>query len=110
MPEFPTLTSPDTEQQTALPTDARNKQKEQQKVDKEAGNKPRGIPKLVEDGSDDCGEDLRGLGRGAYYTDVPLDTDGDDDGETFELPAGLPADAHADVFPKTQPCATGDRT
>eukprot|EP00959_Pyramimonas_sp_CCMP1952_P216156 4521111-Pyramimonas_sp.AAC.1 len=29
------------------------------------------MPKVAEDGNDDCGEDLKGLVRGACYTDVP---------------------------------------
>eukprot|EP00959_Pyramimonas_sp_CCMP1952_P368758 7724129-Pyramimonas_sp.AAC.1 len=54
---------------------------------------------MVDDGDDDCGEDLQGLGCGACCTDVSLGTDSDEDGEAFiALPAGLPVDAHADVF------------
>eukprot|EP00959_Pyramimonas_sp_CCMP1952_P423116 8863216-Pyramimonas_sp.AAC.1 len=71
------LTSLGTEQQAALPTDARIKEKETHKVDKEAGIKSRKIPKVVEDGNDDCGEYLKCLGRGAHYANVPLDADAD---------------------------------
>eukprot|EP00959_Pyramimonas_sp_CCMP1952_P018118 383640-Pyramimonas_sp.AAC.1 len=53
IPEFPTLSSADIERQTALPTDARLKQKEMQRADKEAGIKPRKIPKVVEEGFSD---------------------------------------------------------
>eukprot|EP00959_Pyramimonas_sp_CCMP1952_P288367 6030064-Pyramimonas_sp.AAC.1 len=72
IPECPTLSSPGTAQQTVVLTDARIKQTEQHKADEEAGIKPRKIPQLVEEGNDDCGDDLKGLGCSAYYTDVPL--------------------------------------
>ena len=35
----------------------------------------------------------------AYITDVPLDSDSDEEELFLTLPAGLPADTHADVFP-----------
>ena len=50
-------------QETTLPTESRIKQKERIKAEKEAGIKPRKIKKHVEDGNDDCGEDLSGLGK-----------------------------------------------
>ena len=67
----------------ALPTDSRNKQKERLKQEKEAGIKPRKIPKHVEDGHDDCGADLKGLETMTATTladsdDTDLDSDGDD--------------------------------
>eukprot|EP00959_Pyramimonas_sp_CCMP1952_P458868 9477332-Pyramimonas_sp.AAC.1 len=66
------------------------KPKDKHTYDKDGGVEPRNIPRVVEDGNDDCGEDLTGLGRGAYYTDAPLDTDSDEDAGTFiTLPAGL---------------------
>ena len=43
----------------ALPTDARIKQKEKLKAENEAGIKPSQIPKKVEEGDGDCGEDLK---------------------------------------------------
>eukprot|EP00959_Pyramimonas_sp_CCMP1952_P354468 7425623-Pyramimonas_sp.AAC.1 len=63
--------------------------------------KPRKIPNVVEEGYDDCGDDLKGLGCSANNADVPLDSDAEsvDEGKTcIALPAGLPADAHAGVF------------
>eukprot|EP00959_Pyramimonas_sp_CCMP1952_P440603 9224553-Pyramimonas_sp.AAC.1 len=75
------------------------KQKEKQKADKEAGIKPRKIPEIVEEGNDDCGDDLKGLGVSAYYTDAPMDSDTDSNGEeeTFiTLFAGQPAESYAD--------------
>eukprot|EP00959_Pyramimonas_sp_CCMP1952_P388589 8142425-Pyramimonas_sp.AAC.1 len=71
------------------------------KADKEAGIKPRSIPNIVEEGNDDCGDDLKGLGCSTYYTDVALDSDtkSDDEEETcITLPAGLPAESDADVL------------
>ena len=50
------------ESETALPTESRIKQKEKLKAEKEAGIKPRKIPQKVEQGDDDCGEYLKGLG------------------------------------------------
>eukprot|EP00959_Pyramimonas_sp_CCMP1952_P286688 5994726-Pyramimonas_sp.AAC.1 len=38
------------------------------------GIKPRKIPKLVEEGNDDCENDLKGLGCSTYYTDALLDS------------------------------------
>eukprot|EP00959_Pyramimonas_sp_CCMP1952_P401587 8414466-Pyramimonas_sp.AAC.1 len=75
--------------------------KNQQKADKKAGIKPRKIPEMVEEGNDDCGDDFKGLGCSANCTDVPLvsDTDSSGEEETFiALPAGQPAESHADVF------------
>eukprot|EP00959_Pyramimonas_sp_CCMP1952_P353349 7402947-Pyramimonas_sp.AAC.1 len=46
-----------------LPTESRIKQKEKLKAEKEAGIKPRRIKKHVEDGNDDCGAELSGLGQ-----------------------------------------------
>eukprot|EP00959_Pyramimonas_sp_CCMP1952_P026121 548312-Pyramimonas_sp.AAC.1 len=88
---FPTLSLPETEQQTALSTYARIEQKGKQKADKEAGIKPRKIPKLVEEGNDDSGDDLKGFGCSSYYTDAPLDSGTDSNGEEetlITLPAG----------------------
>ena len=64
--------SRDSQQSSAFPTEARLKQKEKQKRDKEAGIKPKKRPKVVEPGSDDCGEDLSGLGPdvAAYGADA----------------------------------------
>ena len=73
--------------------------KKKLKAEKEAGIKPRKIPKKVEQGDDDCGEDLKGLGDvKAYFSDVPLESDSDDEELFLSLPAGTPADTHADVF------------
>ena len=55
------------ENTTALPTDARLRQKAKLKKDKEAGIKPKKKKFAIEPGNDDCGEDLAGLG-----TDVAL--------------------------------------
>ncbi len=55
----------------------------------------------MEEGNDDCGDDLKGLGCSTYYTDVPLDSDTDSSGEEetlITLPAGQPAESYADVF------------
>eukprot|EP00959_Pyramimonas_sp_CCMP1952_P121043 2530772-Pyramimonas_sp.AAC.1 len=46
IPEVRRLSLPEIEQQTALPTYARIEQKEKHKADKEAGIKPRKIPKI----------------------------------------------------------------
>ena len=46
----------------ALPTDARIAQKERLKQMKELGVKPKKRKQHVEEGNDDCGEDLSGLG------------------------------------------------
>ena len=46
----------------ALPTDARIAQKERLKQMKEMGIKPKKRKQHVEEGTDDCGEDLSGLG------------------------------------------------
>ena len=87
------------ESETALPTESRIKQKEKLKAEKEAGIKPRKIPQKVEPGHDDCGEDLKGLGDvKAYSSDVPLDSDSDEEELFLSIPAGTPADTHADVF------------
>eukprot|EP00959_Pyramimonas_sp_CCMP1952_P454130 9469413-Pyramimonas_sp.AAC.1 len=112
LPEFPTLSSADVEQQTSRPTDARVKQKEKHNADKEAGIKPRKMPKIVEEGSDDCGDDLTGLGRSAHYTDAPLDSDTESEAEgTFiAMPAGLLAEFYADVFSITPTFAMEDTT
>eukprot|EP00959_Pyramimonas_sp_CCMP1952_P090811 1901177-Pyramimonas_sp.AAC.1 len=59
-----------------------------QKADREAGIEPREIPIKAAFCNGDCGEDLRGLGCGAYCTDVPLDRDIDEDEEAImTLPA-----------------------
>ena len=78
---------------TALPTDSRIKQKERLKQEKEAGIKPRQIPKHVEDGHDDCGDDLKGLETMTATTladsdDAVLDSDGD--GYFTMIPNTLP--------------------
>eukprot|EP00959_Pyramimonas_sp_CCMP1952_P060418 1262058-Pyramimonas_sp.AAC.1 len=72
-----------------------------QTADKEAGIKPRKIPKAVEEGNDDCGDGLKGLGCSAHYTDAPRDSDTDSDGEEeicIALPAGLFAETYVDAF------------
>eukprot|EP00959_Pyramimonas_sp_CCMP1952_P220732 4614972-Pyramimonas_sp.AAC.1 len=43
--------------------------KEKQKADQEAVIAPRKIPKVAEEGMDDCCDDLKGFGSSAYYTD-----------------------------------------
>eukprot|EP00959_Pyramimonas_sp_CCMP1952_P282534 5905398-Pyramimonas_sp.AAC.1 len=53
-----------------LPTES----KERLKAEKEAGIKPRRIKQHVEDGNDDCGDDLSRLGQdlmATWSTDVP---------------------------------------
>eukprot|EP00959_Pyramimonas_sp_CCMP1952_P175137 3659898-Pyramimonas_sp.AAC.1 len=64
-------------------------------------DQPIKIPKVVEYGNDDCGDDFKGLGCSAHCTDAPLDSDAESDGEeeTFITAfAGLPAGTCADVF------------
>eukprot|EP00959_Pyramimonas_sp_CCMP1952_P411411 8621069-Pyramimonas_sp.AAC.1 len=51
-----------------LPTESRIKQKGRLKAEKEAGMKPRRIEKHVEDGNDDCVDDLSGLGQDLMAT------------------------------------------
>eukprot|EP00959_Pyramimonas_sp_CCMP1952_P182137 3808033-Pyramimonas_sp.AAC.1 len=51
-----------------LPAESRIKQKDRPKAEKEAGIKPRRIKKHVEDGTDDCGDDLSGLGQDLMAT------------------------------------------
>ena len=46
-----------------FPTDARIKQKERLKELKEKGEKPKKVQKTTEHGTDDCGDDLAGLGK-----------------------------------------------
>ena len=53
----------DGEEEEAHPTEARIRQKEKLKKDKEAGIKPRKRKFKVEPGSDDCGDDISGLGK-----------------------------------------------
>ena len=68
------------------------RQKEMVKADEEAGIKPEKIPKRVEEGNDDCGDDLSGLGENiawVQYDDhreaiCESDSD-DDDSETLWL-------------------------
>ena len=88
-----------------FPTEARIKQKEKQKADKEAGIKPRKIKKHIEFGNDDCGDDLKGLGLDTsalhVSTDVPLEELDDDEDEEhmyIMLPSRTPAVADADIF------------
>ena len=58
-PPFP-ITNPSST--TTLPTDARIRQKERLTKLKEAGLKPNKKPKFTEPGTDDCGDDISGLG------------------------------------------------
>eukprot|EP00959_Pyramimonas_sp_CCMP1952_P043713 913641-Pyramimonas_sp.AAC.1 len=51
-----------------LPTESRIKQKGRLKIEREAGIKPRRIKKHVEDGNDNCGDDLSGLGQDLMAT------------------------------------------
>ena len=77
------------------------KQKEKQKRDKEAGIKPKKRPKVVEPGSDDCGEDLSGLGRdvAAYGADMfPENVSESSDEELFVAIPWSPAQQDTDVF------------
>ena len=53
---------PDDYLDESFPTEARLRQKEKQKADKEAGIKPKKRPQHIEHGDDDCGDDLSGLG------------------------------------------------
>ena len=46
----------------ALPTEARVAQKERLKKTAEKGEKPKRRKQVVEDGHDDCGDDISGLG------------------------------------------------
>eukprot|EP00959_Pyramimonas_sp_CCMP1952_P335919 7033884-Pyramimonas_sp.AAC.1 len=60
----------------ALPTESRIKLKERLNAEKEAGIKLRRIKQHVEDGNDDCGDDLSGLGQdlmATWNTDVPVE-------------------------------------
>ena len=82
VPNFPILNDAETPAETppstgacAFPTEARIKQKERLKADKEAGIKPKKQKKHVEPGNDDCGDDLRGLGE----TTITLAEDADHD-------------------------------
>ena len=59
---FPSPLPPPTLQVEALPTEARIQQKERHKLMKERGEKPKRIKQHVEDGHDDCGDDVSGLG------------------------------------------------
>ena len=61
-------------------------------ADKEAGLKPKKIPKHVEDGSDDCGDDLSGLGKDiallqydVHHEAICESDSDDDDSETLWL-------------------------
>eukprot|EP00959_Pyramimonas_sp_CCMP1952_P442883 9271394-Pyramimonas_sp.AAC.1 len=84
---------------SALPTDGQIKQEENQTYDKEAGIKPKKRPTRVEDDSDDCGDDLKGLGDAALLAVVlvgMLESD-KDDSLVLTLPSDI-ADARAGVF------------
>ena len=100
MHEAPTPVS-QSQPRVALPTEARIKQKEKLSADTEAGIKPRRVTKQIEDGNDDCGEDLKGLGCSSYYTDYPMedpDSSGDDEDTFLTLPTVVPTDNYASVF------------
>ena len=100
-PSFSTMGTQTGDDTTALPTESRIKQKERLKAEKEAGIKPRRIKKHVEDGDDDCGESLAGLGADimtSWSTDAPsepLSSDDEDLFTTFHRPI---SDDHADIF------------
>ena len=93
IPPFPTFTTSTTQTDEpeasteAHPTEARIKQKEKLKAEKEAGIKPRKIKKHIEPGNDDCGEDLSGLGKdaAALCADIipEIDAEEDEDEEMF---------------------------
>eukprot|EP00959_Pyramimonas_sp_CCMP1952_P301758 6313897-Pyramimonas_sp.AAC.1 len=77
-----------------------NKKKNRKQTKKQASYHAR-CPKSVEEGNDDCGDDLKGLGCSAYYTDVPLDSDTESDGEEgtlITLFARQLAESYSDVF------------
>ena len=73
---------------SAYPTEARLRQKERLKKDKADGIKPKKRPKIVEEGNDDCGDDISGLGSDAVLLsrDMVLEIDSDDDNtELFQM-------------------------
>ena len=88
---------------TTLPTESRIKQKERFKAEREAGIKPRKIKKRVEDGNDDCGEDLSGLGKdissrlGGVIPEYLESSDDEDESLSMPLPPSMP-DTHSNVF------------
>ena len=82
-------------------TDARIKQKEKLNNDKGAGITPKKIPKHVEDGEDDCGDDFSGLGKDAALLQQDVrpeeDTDSDDEGFWLDI-YHTDYEKHADIF------------
>ena len=85
----------------SYPADARIKQKERLKEMKEQGLKPKKRPKVVEEGTDDCGDSLSGLGKHIeiYTADYYIE-DLDEDRNVFiNIPSKLdPHDQDVDVF------------
>ena len=83
------------------PTEARLRQKERLKKDKEAGIKPNKRKKVVEEGNDDCGDDISGLGKDAVLLsrDIFIGDDDDSDNEMFlTIPHVLSDGTCDDIF------------
>ena len=89
-----------------MPTEARLRQKERLKLIKEKGQKPGKRKKHIEDGNDDCGDSLSGLGSDValYGLDmhpagIHIDSDhGDHDADMcMQVPASIP-DGTGDIF------------
>ena len=88
----------------ALPTEARLRAKERLKEQKAQGKKPVKRKKHVEDGTDDCGDALSGLGSAVSLLGLdlppedPADSDESDDADVFyHVPKVIP-DGTADIF------------
>ena len=89
---------------TTLPTEARLRQKQRLKQDKEAGIKPTKRKHVVEPGTDDCGDDLTGLGPDIALLSFDVapehleddDTDDDDYDCFFSIPTTI-TDNHTSI-------------
>ena len=88
----------------SFPTEARLRQKEKLKRDKEAGIKPKKRKKIVEPGNDDCGDDLSGLGSDITLLSCDVipedihDDSEDSDADLFITPPTPVTDNTTNIF------------
>ena len=90
-------------QNEAFSTEARIRQKERLKKEKEAGRKPKKRIQTIEPGCDDCGDDLRGLGKDIVLLSsdaINEDPNCDNDEDIFlmNLPLCYGYDNKADII------------